>query len=101
MSKELEDKIKKDIFTAKWTDLQRHYALGSVYLLDGEVDPSWANASVEDVAKNWAIEHLASPHFDDVEAITSARVTKVRSAVKTKPDSKHQLEKQLEALYLA
>ncbi len=38
MSKELEDKIKKDIFTAKWTDLQRHYALGSVYLLDGEVD---------------------------------------------------------------
>ena len=38
MSKELEDKIKKDIFTAKWSDLQRHYALGSVYLLDGEVD---------------------------------------------------------------
>lgn len=38
MSKEQEDKIKKDIFTAKWTDLQRHYALGSVYLLDGEVD---------------------------------------------------------------
>ena len=38
MSKEIEDKIKKDIFTAKWTDLYRHYALGSVYLLDGEVD---------------------------------------------------------------
>ena len=38
MSKEQEEKIKKDIFTAKWSDLQRHYALGSVYLLDGSVD---------------------------------------------------------------
>ena len=38
MSNELVEKIKKDIFTAKWTDLQRHYALGALYLIDGDVD---------------------------------------------------------------
>ena len=38
MTEKLEDKIKKDIFTAKWTDLYRHYAVGSVYLIDGSVD---------------------------------------------------------------
>ena len=38
MTNERAKKIKEEIFTAKWTDLSRHYALGSVYLIQGDVD---------------------------------------------------------------
>jgi superfamily II DNA or RNA helicase len=41
----------------------------------------WADATAENVARNWAIEHLASPHLEEVEHVTKDRVAKVRSAV--------------------
>jgi hypothetical protein len=50
--------------------------------LDGEVDTGWADEAAEDSAKNWAIENLAGPHFDEISAVTIERVAKVRSAVR-------------------
>ena len=50
-------------------------------LLDGRLDLDWANHTTEDTARAWAIEHLAGPHFDQINAITAARVAKVKSAV--------------------
>jgi SNF2 family DNA or RNA helicase len=51
-------------------------------LLAGAVDTDWADESAEDLAKSWAIEHLAGPHFDEISAVTTERVAKVRSAVR-------------------
>lgn len=45
------------------------------------VDHRWADTSVENVARNWAIANLASPHFADIAEITKARIAKVRTAV--------------------
>lgn len=50
-------------------------------LLDGRLDFDWANRTAEDAARAWAIEHLAGPHFEEVAAITTARVAKVTDAV--------------------
>lgn len=47
----------------------------------GEIDTSWADQFTEDISTNWAIEHLAQPHFKEVELITSARVARVRGAI--------------------
>ena len=33
-------------------------------------------------ARSWAIEHLAGPHFEEMSAVTSQRVAKVRAAVR-------------------
>ena len=56
-------------------------------LLDGRVDLDWAGQTAEDTARSWAIEHLASPHFDEVAAITHARVAKVWDAVRERLES--------------
>ena len=50
-------------------------------LLDGSLDFDWAGRTAEETARSWAIEHLAGPHFDEVAAITHARVAKVWDAV--------------------
>ena len=50
-------------------------------LLDGRLDLDWASNTAEDTARAWAIEHLAGPHFDEIDAVTDARVAKVKTAV--------------------
>ena len=56
-------------------------------LLDGRLDLEWADRAAEDTARSWAIEHLAGPHFDEVAAITRARVAKVWNAVRERLES--------------
>ena len=56
-------------------------------LLDGRLDLDWAGRTAEDTARSWAIEHLAGPHFDEVAAITHARVAKVWDAVRERLES--------------
>ena len=47
----------------------------------GELDTDWADHTAENVARNWAIEHLAAPHLAEIDTITRDRVAKVRDAV--------------------
>ena len=56
-------------------------------LLDGRLDLDWAGRTAEDTARSWAIEHLAGPHFDEVAAVTHARVEKVWDAVRLRLES--------------
>jgi superfamily II DNA or RNA helicase len=56
-------------------------------LITGSLERSWINDGAEDTAKNWAIENLAGPHFDEVSAITRQRVAKVREAVRERLES--------------
>ncbi len=56
-------------------------------LLAGSFDRDWISDAAEDAAKNWAIENLAGPHFDEVSAITRQRVAKVREAVRERLES--------------
>ncbi len=49
--------------------------------LISNVDTSWASGGIEAAAKEWAIGKLASPHYDDIATVTSARVERVRRAV--------------------
>ena len=56
-------------------------------LLDGRLDLDWAGRTAEDTARSWAIEHLAGPHFDEVAAVTHARVEKVWDAVRQRLES--------------
>lgn len=41
----------------------------------------WASTGVDEIARSWAVEHLATPHHDDVAAVTRARVARTRDAV--------------------
>ena len=50
-------------------------------LIEGRLDLDWASHTAEDTARAWAIEHLAGPHFDEIDAVTDARVAKVKTAV--------------------
>ncbi|MCY4425075.1 MAG: helicase-related protein [Acidimicrobiaceae bacterium] len=56
-------------------------------LLDGSLDFDWAGRTAEETARSWAIEHLAGPHFDEVAAMTRARVAKVWDAVRLRLES--------------
>ncbi len=56
-------------------------------LLDGCLDLDWADRTAEDTARSWAIEHLAGPHFDEIVAVTHARVTRVWQAVRQRLQS--------------
>ena len=56
-------------------------------LLYGHLDLDWAGRTAEDTARSWAIEHLAGPHFDEVAAVTHARVEKVWDAVRQRLES--------------
>jgi len=50
-------------------------------LLDSAIADDWTTAGAETAARDWAIEHLATPHLDEVTAVTAERVAKVRAAV--------------------
>ena len=56
-------------------------------LLDGHLDLDWAGHAAEETARSWAIEQLAGPHFDEVAAVTHARVAKVWDAVRKRLES--------------
>ncbi len=43
---------------------------------------NWVDRVAEESAKSWAIEHLAGPHFEEMQAVTSKRVDRVRAAVR-------------------
>ena len=45
------------------------------------LDTDWIDRSAEAAARDWAIEHLAAKHFDEISVVTAARVTKVHAAV--------------------
>ena len=51
-------------------------------LMDGRLDLGWADRTAERAARDWAIERLAGPHFDDIKAVTAQRVTRVQEAVR-------------------
>ncbi len=42
----------------------------------------WVNHSAESMARDWAIEHLAGPHLEEIDTITKTRVDKARQAVR-------------------
>ena len=46
-----------------------------------DLDSAWADGGIDEVARNWAIENLATPHYDEVAEVTTARIRRVRSAV--------------------
>ena len=74
-------------------------------LLANQVDPGWIDHSAETAARDWAIEHLAAPHFEEVSAVTAARVAKVRSAVRERLEAEirywDQRAEEMKALELA
>ncbi|HED65256.1 MAG TPA: DUF3883 domain-containing protein [Planctomycetes bacterium] len=50
-------------------------------LVEEAIDPSWVTDAATRQARDHAIIHLATPHFEEVQAITRARVERVRKAV--------------------
>lgn len=59
-------------------------------LLGTNVELDWVTDSVEGVARGWAIANLAGPHFDEIAAVTRARVARVRAAVEQRLDQEIQ-----------
>ena len=55
--------------------------------LAGHLDTAWAGQAAESVARDWAIEHLAGPHFESVAAVVQNRVDRVSEAVRLRLES--------------
>ena len=55
--------------------------------LVGDLDTAWAGQAAESVARDWAIEHLAGPHFESVAAVVQDRVDRVSEAVRVRLES--------------
>ena len=55
--------------------------------LAGNLDTAWAGQAAESVARDWAIEHLAGPHFESVAAVVQNRVDRVSEAVRVRLES--------------
>ena len=55
-------------------------------LADG-LDLVWADTAAERTARDWAIEHLAGPHFAELDTVARERVARVRAAVKDRLES--------------
>ena len=55
--------------------------------LAGDLDTAWAGQAAESVARDWAIEHLAGPHFESVAAVVQDRVDRVSEAVRVRLES--------------
>ena len=51
-------------------------------LIDANLNLDWVDQTAESTARDWAIEHFAGPHLDEINAITKSRVDKVREAVR-------------------
>ena len=47
---------------------------------------SWADRSIDQVARSWATANLASPHFTEVADVTKARLDRTRRAVEERLD---------------
>ena len=50
--------------------------------LFGHLDLGWADQAAESAARDWAIEHMAGPHFEEMNVVTGERVAKTREAVR-------------------
>ena len=50
--------------------------------LFGHLDLGWAAQAAESAARDWAIEHMAGPHFEEMNVVTGERVAKTREAVR-------------------
>ena len=55
--------------------------------LASHLDTGWAGQAAESVARDWAIEHLAGPHFESVAAVVQNRVDRVSEAVRVRLES--------------
>ncbi|MDE0318930.1 MAG: helicase-related protein [Acidimicrobiaceae bacterium] len=55
--------------------------------LSSVLDTAWAGEAAESVARDWAIEHLAGPHFESVAAVVQNRVDRVSEAVRVRLES--------------
>jgi superfamily II DNA or RNA helicase len=55
-------------------------------LLSG-ISFEWTKSGIDDVAQNWATAHLASPHHAAVMEVVSAKVNRVKIAVRERLDS--------------
>ena len=53
-------------------------------LLAGHLGTAWAGPAAESVARDWAIEHLAGPHLESVDAVVQDRVERVSEAVRVR-----------------
>ncbi len=53
-------------------------------LLKVQTEADWLGSEVVDVARNYAIANLAHPHLEEVQALTKARVERVREAVESR-----------------
>ena len=51
-------------------------------LLDGHLDLDWAGHAAEVGARDWAIEQMATPHFEEVRTVVTSRVARVSEAVR-------------------
>ena len=56
-------------------------------LIDASLDLGWVDQTAESTARDWAIEHFAGPHLEEINAITKSRVDKVREAVRERLES--------------
>ena len=56
-------------------------------LIDANLDLAWVDHAAESTARDWAIEHLAGPHLENVADITKDRVDKVQEAVRERLES--------------
>ncbi len=50
--------------------------------LFGHLDLDWADQAAELAARDWAIEHMAGPHFEEMNVVTGERIAKTREAVR-------------------
>ncbi len=50
--------------------------------LFGHLDLDWADQAAESAARDWAIEHMAGPHFEEMNVVTGERIAKTREAVR-------------------
>ena len=56
-------------------------------LIDANLNLEWVDQTAESTARDWAIEHFAGPHLEEINAITKSRVEKVREAVRERLES--------------
>ncbi|MXW61888.1 MAG: DUF3883 domain-containing protein [Acidimicrobiaceae bacterium] len=51
-------------------------------LLEGRLDLDWAGHTAEVGARDWAIEKMANPHFQEVRTVVNNRIARVENAVR-------------------
>ena len=56
-------------------------------LVDADLDLDWVDHTAESAARDWAIQHLAGPHLEEIAAVTKARVERVQEAVRERLES--------------